>query len=270
MLKATHRPPSLAELADRHACDKGSHGPSSRWMGNNYVDVYEAYFADRRDEPLKLLEIGIGVDGPNYRAGIAHGRNPTGGASMKMWADYFPNASITGADINPASWLDNERIATYQFDQGSRESIVAFIEKHSDPSFDIIIDDASHFPHHQQITLEMLFPHLKPGGIYFIEDLHEFGHGGRQRRGYPDIVPTRDLLRHYAANGDIIGPNAFQSVDFLAEVSEILFYSPRPMLRPRDLVIEALRSVAKRAHRGISRLEWADNSERLVALRKQA
>ena len=239
-------------------------------MANAYVDVYAAYLADRRTEPLKLLEVGLGVDGPNFRVDLVHGRNSTGGASIKMWADYLPNASITGADINPASWLDSERITTYEFDQGSRESIAGFIEKHPDPSFDIIIDDGSHFPDHQQITLEMLFPHLNAGGIYFIEDLHEFGHGGRKRRGYPDIVPTRDLLRRYADSGDIIGPNGFQSADFLSDVAEILFYCPRPLLRPRDLVMETMRLVAGRAHRGISRLEWADNSERLVALTKQA
>lgn len=239
-------------------------------MANDYVDVYDAYLADRRDAPLKLLEVGIGVDGPNFRVALVHGRNASGGASIKMWADYLPNASITGADINPASWLDNERIATYELDQGSRKSIAEFIGKHPDPNFDIIIDDGSHLPDHQQITLEMLFPHLKPGGIYFIEDLHEFGHGGRERRGYPDIVPTRDVLRRYAVSGDVIGPNAFQSADFLSEVAEILFYSPRPLLRPRDFLIEALRLVAGRAHRGISRLEWADNSERLVALTKRA
>lgn len=268
MVKPNHRP-QLAELAERHGCDKGFHGPSSRWMANHYVDVYEAYLAQCRDTPLKLLEIGIGVDGPNFRVQLAHGRNSGGGASIKMWADYLPNASITGVDINPASWLDNERIATYEIDQSSRESIAAFIQKHPDPNFDVIIDDGSHLPDHQQISLEMLFPHLKPGGLYFIEDLHEFGHGGRKRRGYPDVVPTRDFLRRYAASGEIIGPNAFQSTDFLEDVAEVLFYCPRPLLRPRDLLIEALRTAAGRTHRGISRLEWADNSEMLVALRKR-
>lgn len=37
---------------------------------------------------------------------------------------------------------------------------------------DIIIDDASHASHHQQIALKTLFPYLTAGGYYIIEDLH--------------------------------------------------------------------------------------------------
>src|SRR5262245_25644812 len=36
----------------------------------------------------------------------------------------------------------------------------------------VIIDDASHASHHQQISLACLFPRLSTGGLYFIEDLH--------------------------------------------------------------------------------------------------
>jgi hypothetical protein len=37
---------------------------------------------------------------------------------------------------------------------------------------DIIIDDASHASHHQQIALGTLFPFVRDGGLYIIEDLH--------------------------------------------------------------------------------------------------
>lgn len=36
--------------------------------------------------------------------------------------------------------------------------------------FDIIIDDACHAAHCQQLTLHRLWNHLKPGGVYIIED----------------------------------------------------------------------------------------------------
>ena len=39
-------------------------------------------------------------------------------------------------------------------------------------SFDIIIDDGSHYSPHQQKTLGYLFPKLKAGGLFIIEDLH--------------------------------------------------------------------------------------------------
>jgi hypothetical protein len=268
---AASRQLSLAEIAARHSCDKGYHGPSARWNGNNYAATYEAYLHDRREEPLSLLEIGLGVTGPNWRADIVHGSNAQGGASMKMWADYLPNARITGLDINPATFLDTDRITTYQADQGSRESLAAFLDRHPEPRFDIIIDDGSHRPDHQQITLEMLWPHLKSGGTYFIEDLSDFGHGARQgsRHGSDAAVPTRALFKRYARTGEVREPNAFETTGFFSEIADILLYAPRPLLRARDAAIEALRIALGRSPKGMSRLEWADDSEQMVAIRKR-
>jgi len=39
------------------------------------------------------------------------------------------------------------------------------------PDLDIIIDDASHASHHQQNAFLTLFPKLRSGGLYIIEDL---------------------------------------------------------------------------------------------------
>jgi len=37
--------------------------------------------------------------------------------------------------------------------------------------FDIIIDDGSHMSHHIIASFNALFPHVRPGGIYVVEDL---------------------------------------------------------------------------------------------------
>lgn len=259
----------LSEIADHYACDKGTRGPSTRWSANNYVDVYQAYLQPLRNEEISLLEIGLGVTGPNWESKIVHGANP-GGASMKMWSDYLPYAKITGIDINPASWLDTDRITTYVVDQGSRGSLADFLEKHPDPQFDVIIDDGSHRADHQQVSLEMLWPHLKPGGLYIIEDLTDRGFGGRTSGPHaaPDTISTRDFLKRFARSGDVAAPNAFQSTEFLSSISDVAFHSPKPMQRSRDLVTEVIRTVLGRASTGILRLEWAPDSERMVALRK--
>lgn len=261
--------PQLSEIADRYSCDKGTRGPSGHWNATNYVDVYQAYFHDRVNESLNLLEIGLGVAGPNWNARIVHGGN-SGGASMKMWSEYLPKAKITGIDINPAGYLDTDRVKTYVVDQGSRESLAEFLDKHPDPNFDIIIDDGSHRADHQQVSLEMLFPHLKAGGLYFIEDLNDYGYGGKSRGPHatPDTISTRDFLKRYARTGEIAEPNAFVSTDFLSSVTDILFHRPKPLQRPRDLVIESLRAMLGRARSGVMRLEWAPDSEMMVVLRK--
>ena len=262
----------LRDVADRHFCDKGTRGPSERLNATDYADVYQAYLSHRRYEPLSLLEIGLGVVGPNWETKVVTGRNRTGGLSMKMWSDYFPNARITGADINPASYIDTDRITTYEVNQGSKKSLSRFLENHPDPTFDVIIDDGSHRADHQQLTLETFWPHLKPGGLYFIEDLNDFGFGGKTGGPHatPDTLSTRDFFKNYARTGEVAGPNAFSSTDFLSSVDDILFHRPKPLLRPRDLVIEIVRTVMGRWKRGIMRLEWVPDSELMVVLRKKS
>lgn len=261
----------LSEIADRYSCDKGTRGPSTHWSANNYVDIYQAYLQPLREQPINLLEIGLGVTGPNWDARIVHGGN-SGGASMKMWSQYLPKANITGIDINPAPYLDTDRVKTYVVDQGSREGLAEFLEHHSDPSFDVIIDDGSHRADHQQVSLETLFLHLKPGGLYFIEDLNDFGFGGKTGGPHatPDTLSTRDFFKRYVRTGEIAGPNAFKSTDFLASVADIVFHSPMPRQRARDVAIEILRTALGKADRGLMRLEWVPDSERIVVLRKVA
>lgn len=75
-------------------------------------------------------------------------------------------------------------------DCGSREELKRVAD--NGVQFDIIIDDGSHASYHQQLTLEMLFPTLKPGGLYAIEDLDW------QPRTYeaklPNVAKTADFL----------------------------------------------------------------------------
>lgn len=262
-------PESLSELAQFYACDKGYSGPSNKWAGNNYVDIYQAHFGNRRSEELTILEIGLGVKGPNWRSDIVHGRNPEGGASMKMWASYFPNAKIVGLDINPAEFLNTDRIRTFQVDQGDRKSLKAFLDKVPD-LFDFIIDDGSHRADHQQITLEALFPRLKPGGIYFIEDLNDHGFGGRSNNRFSsDAIDTRTLFKQFGKTGEVPEPNAFADTTFLNDVENVQFYCPKPMLRSTDLIREGVRTLIGRGERGIARTEYAPDSELIVALRKR-
>jgi SAM-dependent methyltransferase len=262
----------LYELASRHACDKGLHGPSNKWSGNNYTDVYQAYFGHMRNDVSALLEIGLGVKGENWKANISHGDNATGGASLKLWYDYFPKAKIVGVDINPAEFLRNDRTQTFQADQGDRKQLQAIVDAYKPASFDVIIDDGSHRADHQQITLEALWPLLKPNGVFFIEDLNDYGFGGNTKGPHatPDVISTRDLFREYLNSGKVLPRNAFISTAFLADVSTIAFHAPAPFLRGRDIAYESLRFILGRAGRGLLRREFNPTSHRIVALRKAA
>jgi hypothetical protein len=158
----------LDRLANKYKTDKGS----IYYNANSYAAVYEHYFEPIRQRPLRLLEIGL------LRHDV-QARNPCGPyddvPSLLMWREYFPNAEIVGfdiADFSAAPPIPNCRIV--RGDMGNPEELLALLNLGQDKSngFDIIIDDASHASHHQQIALGTLFPYLKDGGYYVIEDLN--------------------------------------------------------------------------------------------------
>jgi hypothetical protein len=220
---------ALTGLANLHGTDKGTIGPTSFWPGSNYTDVYEAYLHPLRSRPIDLLEIGLGVKGERWQTYIANGRNAAGGASVKMWSDYFPQARIYGIDVNPAGYLDDDRVTTAIVDQGDRDELEAFLASLGDVSFDLIVDDGSHRPDHQQISLSVLFPRLKPGGLYFIEDLMDNGKGDpdRGRFSAPEVLNTRAVLRPLASGGEFAAPNALlDGAELAAAIESVSFHVP--------------------------------------------
>lgn len=122
--------------------------------GHHFTEIYEHILSPLRYEPIRILEIGIAK-----------------GASLALWEDYFPEARIYGIDIEDASALNRERVTTFVADQSNRQQLEAFIRAHGG-EFDFILDDGGHTMEMQQISLGYLFPHVKPGGYYIVEDVH--------------------------------------------------------------------------------------------------
>lgn len=141
---------TLTELAKKYSTDK--------WGDHFYTPHYHAYFKYLKDSPVRLLEIGVG----GYRT-------DTGGGSLRLWKEYFPNGQISGIDIVDKSALEEERIQIYCGDQ-SDTTFLEEVNAKSGP-FDIIIDDGSHINAHIIKSFEVLFPLLRQDGIYVVEDL---------------------------------------------------------------------------------------------------
>ncbi|AEV71615.1 hypothetical protein MycrhN_0987 [Mycolicibacterium rhodesiae NBB3] len=147
----TQRPKDLSELAARFGSDK--------WGGRWYTPHYQKHFEPYRELPVKVLEIGIG----GYDAIDA------GGESLRMWKHYFRRGLIYGLDIFTKTGVEESRVSVVQGDQGD-EGFLDSLGRELGP-FDIIIDDGSHMSHHVLTSFNALFPHVKPGGIYVVEDL---------------------------------------------------------------------------------------------------
>ena len=157
----------LTQLAIRYGSDK--------WGPHFYTPVYHELLSRLRYRQIRLLEIGVG----------GYDLKTSGGASLAMWAEYFPCGQITGIDIVEKRLAPHPRIEIFQGAQDDPK----LLKKVSDQRgpFDIIIDDGSHVPKHVVTSFHHLFPSLVDGGIYIIEDTQtafwpQFGgsilHGG--------------------------------------------------------------------------------------------
>lgn len=144
----------LTRLANRHGSDKGTRKKfKSEGDRMFYTPIYNGYFEKIRMQPLKILEIGIGS-----------------GPSTKIWPKYFPHAKIYAVDIDDFSSLNTDRLTCFKGDQAERIDLKRAMDAIGGP-LDIIIDDGGHYMDQQQISCGFLFKYLKPGGLYFIEDL---------------------------------------------------------------------------------------------------
>jgi hypothetical protein len=131
---------------------------TDKWGKHFYTQHYDFHFKSFRNKPINLLEIGIG--------GYEH--TTQGGGSLRMWERYFSKAKIFGLDIYDKSLLEEGRIQITQGSQVDRQLLEGLSEKSG--GFDVIIDDGSHQNHHIIESFQILFPLLKTGGIYAIED----------------------------------------------------------------------------------------------------
>lgn len=155
MSSKTNRSPraerdTLVNLAIRYGTDK--------WNSHWYMHHYQRHFRHLRRKRIKLLEIGVGGYGSPYQ----------GGASLRMWKDYFPHAMIYGIDIHDKKAFEEDRIRIFQ---GSQDD-PAFLEKviRETGALDVVIDDGSHINEHVITSFKFLFPLLKDTAIYVVED----------------------------------------------------------------------------------------------------
>jgi hypothetical protein len=133
---------------------------SSKWNPHLFGQHYQEHFALLRNKKLKILEIGVGgYDDPK-----------SGGESLRMWKQYFPNSMIYGMDIVDKSALEEDRIKIFQGSQDDEAFLKKIVTETG--KFDIIIDDGSHRNNHVIKTFKILFPELNNGGIYVVEDTH--------------------------------------------------------------------------------------------------
>jgi hypothetical protein len=114
---------------------------------HNYGTFYDRLWQDLK--PRSVVEIGI-----------------FNGASLRAWQDVTPGGLIIGADRNPPAGLDVVRMTSPVFEP-LKERL------RTEQPVDLIIDDGSHTLPDQVAGVRALWPYLRDGGVYVVEDLQD-------------------------------------------------------------------------------------------------
>ncbi|KAL7501919.1 hypothetical protein ACHAWX_000400 [Stephanocyclus meneghinianus] len=126
---------------------------------HGYTKLYHMIFSSVRFSVTNITEVGISA-----------------GQSLQAWYRYFPSAEIHAFDVK---WYAENKVKdNLAFLHRVKPHILNILEVEDitslgflPESMDIIIEDGPHTLDSQQVFLVKLFPLVKPGGFYVIEDI---------------------------------------------------------------------------------------------------
>jgi predicted O-methyltransferase YrrM len=128
------------------------------------IELYEQFWRGR-PTPRRVMELGAWE-----------------GGSAAFWFEAFEPDKHVAVDL--ITRTDSERFKSYVasrgvadrlktywgVDQADRRRLREIVDSEFDGPIDLVIDDASHLYEPTKVSFEELFPRLRPGGLYVIED----------------------------------------------------------------------------------------------------
>lgn len=153
---------------------------------HHYQYIYSLYLQHLQSQRMQLLEIGLGC-------GMGYGP----GRSLQLWKDVIPSATVSfleydaecAAGFSPV--IEGSGGQLYIGSQDNTTLLHQVVQDAYDQSslYDVIIDDGGHWPTHQLKTLQFLWPALKSGGIYIIEDVMTEYMSAYQTKNNNTLIP---------------------------------------------------------------------------------
>lgn len=139
---------SLEELVDDSRTDKNT--------THSYLPLYQTLLESKKESAKNVLEVGV-----------------QRGGSIKLWSQFFPNATVYGLDIMPESEVweglrNDDRIVVLAETDAYADEVVA---KFANIKFDFVLDDGPHTLKSMQRFINLYAPLLADDGILIIEDV---------------------------------------------------------------------------------------------------
>lgn len=147
---------SLIQLVDDTKTDKNTL--------HSYLELYEKLLSPKKDTAKNVLEIGIGpVKLQN-------------GGSIKLWKDYFTNATVYGLDIIPKECVldelvNDERVVLFTSTNAYDEIFFNQNILKTNLKFDFMLDDGPHTLESMKTFIRLYSKVMTDDGILIIEDV---------------------------------------------------------------------------------------------------
>jgi len=193
---------SIYNLAVEQFREQGGRSTDKYWV-HNYTQYYDTFFNSWQNRKIKLLEIGVAR-----------------GASLILWEKFFKRGKFYGVDKSPRRWRrslkGHKRIKIFVGNQND----TVFLKDKVAPAgpYNIIIDDGSHVPEDQLASFTALWPHIRRGGFYVIEDLHG-NYGGHKAKHGPKMMEViQNQIKNVVADdnpGSICAIHAYYNIVFI-------------------------------------------------------
>ena len=209
---------TLDEIGTSCMTDKAHHA-------HDFLRVYDQFLTPLRDQPITFLEIGI-----------------QNGFSLKMWREYFVHERAIICDIDNIPECRQHTPAgctAYIGDQADPLFLRGVAAAHSH-GFDVILDDGSHQSGDQITSFGALWPSVKVGGLYIIEDVkcsyhREYAPDPKVNimhvlKGLADAVNVSGKGEPFGSRERALGGN-LNLTDYERTVGELHFYGGMCIIR---------------------------------------
>lgn len=154
------------QIESRSASTLGQDNHFKLYKTRELVSQYQLHFARQNHRPLaNVFELGI-----------------FDGGSTAFWVEALKPRKHVAIDFQARTdspyfkqWIASRglagRVSTYwQTNQADHAELMRIVHAEMDGPLDLVIDDASHLYALSKASFETLFPLLRPGGTYIIED----------------------------------------------------------------------------------------------------
>jgi hypothetical protein len=184
---------SLFNLVENSKTDKNT--------THSYLDLYQQILCSKKDTAKNVLEIGIGDFGEKN------------GGSIKLWRDYFTNATIYGLDILPIErvmdeLLNDPRVVLYTSTDAYDQTFFKnnFLDKNI--LCDFMLDDGPHTLESMKQFIRLYSQIMTEDGILIIEDIQSWDWITHLTNATPShlqsYIKTYDLRKNKNRYDDIV------------------------------------------------------------------